>query len=1079
MRWRSLLTGIILAAIFSGFDIHLFAIEKNLSFNKRIEYNFERQNFDSCIYYYYLLSYKYRSENDSASIVKTWFNVSWLQILRGDISRARASKAIAEKYTPKNNVFEYYIYNQLYFGFFYYQKEDFKVALGFLKEVVNKPFMHENIRLQTLIKFYIAECYFRIGGASKGESEINKVFNEKHIELDSLWFGYAYGLYLKGIYYYQQKNLKCIEILARSVRIYESLNIYDLHWIRSYEFLFVATYNVGKQELAKAYYQKLTTIFENYRIDNKLFYYYYTLKGLFFEGRYEYQEALDAYLKAYEECKYHTEKKKDVAGHVFETYFYLGKYQKNLEWYVNLDSKNKYFKVLLAYSCLKLGDRKKSEGIIRNVNVSTRSLDPDYSKIVYWLPRYYYMIGDVNKAEYFFRLELVKDLRIYGKVHQNTSFAYNSLGYFYYNAKRDYIKSLHYFHHTVWALIRDEEKSYYQLPDIENSVKDDDLSMALANKAQAFYQISKQRKNKLKELKDLNACLANLELSAQVMHRYKMSLQRENQKLGYADLNKFHYPDIIMLCLELYNKTKENSYANKAFEYAEKSKSSLLLSMVRGVNAGKMHLVPDNIQQLEEQLRLKAEMQSQVISEEYGKSQPNRAKIDSLNTALYSLKLRQDCLMNVFKQEYPAYYNAKFNSDVIGVGALQKKLLSDEVLLQYSLSNDIMVTFLVTRSQYKIFTDTIKPSFFNDVESYRKRISFFSFSDMKDTSIQSFAKVSNRLYQHLVQPLEPYLAGKKLLIIPDDVLNQIPFESLVTQVPQRNVKSYKDLPYLISDHVISYSFSATLHAMDSKAKIYPHVSLLAVAPGYDHVKVNGTFEKDIAAIRGDTLDISPIPGTYDEAKDIQKIFGGDVLLKKHATERRFAEMCGQYDILHLAMHGMINNDYPMFSRLIFTAGKDSADDGFLNTYEIYNMKINSPLVVLSACNTGSGKFHKGEGIISLARGFFTAGARSIVMTLWSVADKTSSKLINFFYKELASKKCISDAMRMAKLDYLKQSDGITSHPYFWAGYIAIGNSSVSFEPAKRSSASYIVMGLLALVLLLSGGLTWKKFRTRQ
>jgi hypothetical protein len=102
--------------------------------------------------------------------------------------------------------------------------------------------------------------------------------------------------------------------------------------------------------------------------------------------------------------------------------------------------------------------------------------------------------------------------------------------------------------------------------------------------------------------------------------------------------------------------------------------------------------------------------------------------------------------------------------------------------------------------------------------------------------------------------------------------------------------------------------------------------------------------------------------------------------------------------------------------------------------------------VLSACNTGTGKLERGEGIISLARGFFYSGIPSVVMTLWEIEDHSSADLITLFYENLKKGMTKDVAMQQAKLDYLQGSDQLHSHPYFWAGFVVIGKT----EPLPSS-----------------------------
>jgi CHAT domain-containing protein len=389
-------------------------------------------------------------------------------------------------------------------------------------------------------------------------------------------------------------------------------------------------------------------------------------------------------------------------------------------------------------------------------------------------------------------------------------------------------------------------------------------------------------------------------------------------------------------------------------------------------------------------------------------------------------------------------------------------------MLQYSLSEDRLVIFMLTRNEFKIITDTIGRQFFFDIEAYRKFLSHFSYNELDDTITRKFTALSNRLYNRLIQPFERNLTGKSLLIIPDDVLTEVPFEALITS-PTTEV-SYRNLPYLLRKHNINYSYSATLYAMNRHKAHIVNPRLLAVAPDYTPMKLMRLSKKNNPTVPNDSLSLSPIPGTFDEVKNISHIFNGKTLIKNRATEQRFKAVASQYDILHLAMHGITNNEYPMLSRLVFTPAKDSVNEGFLNTYEIYNMQLNAPLVVLSACNTGYGKLHKGEGIISLARGFYTAGAKSIVMALWPVEDKTSSELMANFYSNLASSQCISDALQNAKITYIDHADEISAHPYFWAGYILTGNPSVTYEIRKPKTKYYLLgaIGLLAIIVFVLG-----------
>jgi CHAT domain-containing protein len=207
---------------------------------------------------------------------------------------------------------------------------------------------------------------------------------------------------------------------------------------------------------------------------------------------------------------------------------------------------------------------------------------------------------------------------------------------------------------------------------------------------------------------------------------------------------------------------------------------------------------------------------------------------------------------------------------------------------------------------------------------------------------------------------------------------------------------------------------------------------------------------------------NPLPGAKDEVKGISGFIHAETYIDRLAQESTFKEKAGEFDILHLAMHTIINDSIPMFSKLVFSKpDQNSANDGFLNTYEIYNMKLKARLAVLSACETGSGKLQRGEGVMSMARGFIYAGCPAIVMTLWQVEDKSGVKIMEDFYYYLSKGKRKDVALRMAKLNHLSNSDPLTAHPHFWLGYVNIGNP----EPLYTSKNIYFILLLILATLL--------------
>jgi len=205
----------------------------------------------------------------------------------------------------------------------------------------------------------------------------------------------------------------------------------------------------------------------------------------------------------------------------------------------------------------------------------------------------------------------------------------------------------------------------------------------------------------------------------------------------------------------------------------------------------------------------------------------------------------------------------------------------------------------------------------------------------------------------------------------------------------------------------------------------------------------------------------------NEVRNTADLFNGDSYTGDLASEELFKETSGRYYILHLAMHALLNLDKPLQSKLIFTQSNDSSEDNFLNCYEIYNLNLQADLAVLSACNTGHGKLQKGEGVMSLARGFFYAGIPSVVMTLWAVLDQSGAQLMQNFYYYLAEGEDIDIALQKAKIKYLQGSDEITSHPYLWSGYVSLGNPSAIYPGSKNAYVYLIISGVFFLLIVVA------------
>jgi CHAT domain-containing protein/Tfp pilus assembly protein PilF len=357
------------------------------------------------------------------------------------------------------------------------------------------------------------------------------------------------------------------------------------------------------------------------------------------------------------------------------------------------------------------------------------------------------------------------------------------------------------------------------------------------------------------------------------------------------------------------------------------------------------------------------------------------------------------------------------------------------VVFEYSVGDSSSCLWVITRSDYKIFKLPRRKILQEQIETIR-----FSLLDPQQGISDFFTNAGGILYEELIKPAEPFLSKKsKLIIIPDGILNYLPFEVLLTENKKPTAEiSYSGIPFLVKKYPVSYGQSAsvlkTLISKTSEANKSKAISKRLFAFG-DALYEDTLFNSHIKYPR---LEFSG-----KEIENIASFFPGessDIYLRNKATEenlKRNNEL-NKFNYIHFATHGLIDEDKPDLSSLVLTSEKNSGEDGFLQAAEIFNLKLDADLVVLSACQTGLGKLVRGEGMVGLTRAFMTAGTPSVVVSLWSVSDMSTALLMGEFYKNLIKNKLgKTDALRKAQLALM--SDKKYSHPFYWAPFVLIGD----------------------------------------
>ena len=367
---------------------------------------------------------------------------------------------------------------------------------------------------------------------------------------------------------------------------------------------------------------------------------------------------------------------------------------------------------------------------------------------------------------------------------------------------------------------------------------------------------------------------------------------------------------------------------------------------------------------------------------------------------------------------------------------VENDLHPDELLLEYVLDEPTSFCIAVTRRGARVQTLPIGR---REVEKLVQQ--FVDDVRTKGAAIE----VSKQLYRALVEPIPEAKTATKLIIAPDGMLNLLPFEAIRDSQGE----------YLLKSRVLSYVPSGTIldvlrRARKNERAPRPFLGVGDVAyenqggagrriPTPDTVRAR--LVRGMADLSG--MRLQDLPETREEVERIGKIVGRDavILLGKDATETAFKkEPLDQFRVLHLAVHGFADTQYPERSALVLGTDPKSADDGLLQVREIVRLRLNAELTTLSACDTGVGKLQGQEGVSNLVEAFLVAGSKSVVASLWSADDTFASALMDRFYQRLGQGEDTSSALRGAKLDLLaKYGDQVS--PFYWAAFIAVGEAS--------------------------------------
>lgn len=606
---------------------------------------------------------------------------------------------------------------------------------------------------------------------------------------------------------------------------------------------------------------------------------------------------------------------------------------------------------------------------------------------------------------------------------------------------------------TIQLLLYNDDKQHgLENPLLVNLVPDVNTLRNL----QIKYKILWDKYTKASEPSVLSAVAETSELIVSLIDKVRINISEEQSRLILGDKYREAYLDVIRDFNLLYSKTGDKKYLETAFEYSEKSKVAGLLASTRELKATQLH-IPADIGNLERELQRQINLYDVRIADESSAVKPDKELISGLKENLLGAIRKRDSLITVFEKKYPDYYALKYNTKMVGFKEIPSLIGHDGSYLNYILSDSLLYTFIVNRKYQKLLVQHIDSTFIYDIKKFRNLLSIPSPTENAYGNFKEFQTLGFKLYKTLIEPVKSYLISDRVVISPDNFLSYLPFEAFPTGIDTNEGGiRYKELKYLMYDLDISYTYSATFMAEMAKKKSVAGNNLIAFAPDYPE---SIDIQSVMLSRQGNMGTLNDLPYARQEAEYVSGITGGKLYENKNAIESVYKTESGNYDIIHLAMHTLLNDKDPMRSTLIFSHAKDT-EDGYLKTYEIYGIPLKAKMVVLSSCNTGIGMLYSGEGILSLARGFIYSGSLSVVMSMWEIEDKSGTEVVKMFYDNLEKGYSKSVSLKRARTAFLKDADQLRSHPYFWSSMVIYGNDSALYSNNKLKIAVLVISILL-------------------
>jgi CHAT domain-containing protein len=490
-----------------------------------------------------------------------------------------------------------------------------------------------------------------------------------------------------------------------------------------------------------------------------------------------------------------------------------------------------------------------------------------------------------------------------------------------------------------------------------------------------------------------------------------------------------------------------------ALTFAESSKAFNLLYEVQNNRAKHFGGVPDSLLAREKALKSTIAFWQKITSDPATDS----GRIAQARNGLFQAKQDFEGFQKQLEQNYPKYHLLKSPPPPLSISEVQKTLADDMALVEYVAGDSALYIFTFTNQAFQFYEQAISPDFYQNIADLRRSTGDFKFiKNQPDSAQMSYLKSARVLYKTLLDaPLSYFNKKTRLRVITDGALGYIPFDVLLTE--DTDTWRGGDMPCLLRKMAVSYAYSNRFLNSD-----------IASIGADDFCGFGISYDKDnffFSEQEKQNEKVTALQYTVSEVHNIKSLLGGTVWIENGATKANFNKNAPKNAIIHLAMHGFLDAQDPLNSGLIFSRESPADTTNYLTGYDLYAAQLRAKLAVLSACNTGDGPLRGHEGVMSLARSFAYAGCESLVMSLWSVPDKTTSDIMGKFYENLKAGQPKDIALQNAKLYHLIHAEPSRRIPNSWGAMVLIGDiTPLSGKNSVFKGFLWVLVGGLLLVL---------------